>query len=46
MNKKTNRTQWDYPEEEEEEEEEEEPDDVAGKERQHSMSSRSVFIKT
>ncbi|XP_048728108.1 formin-binding protein 4-like isoform X2 [Ostrea edulis] len=39
MNKKTNRTQWDYPEEEEEEEEEEEPDDVAGKERQHSMSS-------
>ncbi|XP_061173582.1 formin-binding protein 4-like isoform X2 [Saccostrea echinata] len=36
MNKKTSRTQWDYPDEEEEEEEE--PDDGADKGRQHSSS--------
>ena len=36
MNKKTNQTQWDYPEEEEEEE----SNDAANTDRPHSMSSR------
>ncbi|XP_078334345.1 uncharacterized protein LOC111124829 isoform X3 [Crassostrea virginica] len=36
MNKKTNQTQWDYPEEEEEEEE---SNDAANTDRPHSMSS-------